>query len=305
MLNRQRDQFSNQQEGALNLEKSSFEVKVGLAGMLKGGVIIDVTTPDEARLAEDSGVLAVMALERSPQEIMAEGGVARMANPELIQKIQEAVSIPVMAMCRPGHFVEAQILEALFLDFIDESELLSFVDEENLIDKHSFRIPFVCGASNLGEALRRIGEGAALIRTKGECSTGNILEAVSEMRCIRREIHSLSAMDNAELMTVAKQLGAPYHLVQKVAATSKLPVPLFAFGGITTPADAALMMQLGAESVFINADIFRFEDAIKRIKAIVGAVANFDAPETLVKVATGLAGSVPGAAGRFIGKEDW
>ena len=238
----QRKQAANQ------LEKGSFEVKVGLAEMLKGGVIMDVTTPEQAKIAEDAGAVAVMALERIPADIRAQGGVARMSNAELIQKIQEAVSIPVMAKCRIGHFVEAQILEALFVDFIDESEVLTPADEEYHIDKHNFKIPFVCGCRDLGEALRRIGEGAAMIRTKGEAGSGNIVEAVRHMRAVNRELRRLSKVDHAELMTEAKLMGAPYQLVEQVAKTGKLPVPNFAAGGIATPADAALMMQLGRPS---------------------------------------------------------
>ncbi len=269
-------------------EKGSWEVKVGLAEMLKGGVIMDVTTPEQAKLAEDAGAVAVMALERIPADIRAQGGVARMSSPELIQKIQEAVSIPVMAKCRIGHFAEAQILEALFVDFIDESEVLTPADEENHIDKQTFRIPFVCGCRNLGEALRRIGEGAAMIRTKGEAGTGNIVEAVRHMRTIIKEIKCLQSADPAELMAEAKKIGAPYELVQKVAKTGRLPVPNFAAGGIATPADAALMMQLGAESVFVGSGIFKSEDPVQRAKAIVAAVTYYNDPETLVKVSLGL-----------------
>lgn len=286
------------------IEKGSFDVKVGLAEMLKGGVIMDVTNPDQAKIAEDAGAVAVMALERIPSDIRAEGGVARMANAGLIQKIQEAVSIPVMAKCRIGHFVEAQILEALFVDFIDESEVLTPADEENHIDKHMFRIPFVCGCLNLGQALRRIGEGAAMIRTKGEAGTGNIVEAVRHMRSVKRDINRLSRMDPAELMTVAKELGAPYHLVKKVANTGKLPVPCFAAGGIATPADAALMMQLGAESVFVGSGIFKSEDPAERAKAIVAAVTYYNDPETLAKISMGLLNAMPGLNMLDIKKED-
>ena len=241
-------------------EKGSFEVKVGLAEMLKGGVIMDVTNAEQARIAEDAGAVAVMALERIPSDIRAQGGVARMSNPELIKEIQQAVSIPVMAKCRIGHFVEAQILEALFVDFIDESEVLTPADEDFHIDKNAFRIPFVCGCRNLGEALRRIGEGAAMIRTKGEAGTGNVVEAVRHMRALQRDIKRLTRLDPSELMTEAKNMGAPYDLVKLVAKTGKLPVPNFAAGGIATPADAALMMQLGAESVFVGSGIFKSED---------------------------------------------
>jgi pyridoxal 5'-phosphate synthase pdxS subunit len=275
-------------------EKGSWEVKVGLAEMLKGGVIMDVTTAEQAKIAEDAGAVAVMALERIPADIRAQGGVARMSNLELIQQIQEAVSIPVMAKCRIGHFAEAQILEALFVDFIDESEVLTPADDENHIDKHAFRIPFVCGCRNLGEALRRIAEGAAMIRTKGEAGTGNVVEAVRHMRTVMREIKRLQTADAAELMAEAKQMGAPYELVQKIAKTGKLPVPNFAAGGIATPADAALMMQLGAESVFVGSGIFKSEDPPHRAKAIVAAVTHFRDPEMLVKVSLGLMSGMKG-----------
>lgn len=286
------------------LEKGSFDVKVGLAEMLKGGVIMDVTTPDQAKIAEDAGAVAVMALERIPSDIRAQGGIARMSNAGLIQKIQEAVSIPVMAKCRIGHFVEAQILEALFVDFIDESEVLTPADEEYHIDKNSFKIPFVCGCRNLGEALRRIGEGAAMIRTKGEAGSGNIVEAVRHMRAVKRDINRLAHMDHAELMTEAKLLGAPYHLVEQVAKTGKLPVPNFAAGGIATPADAALMMQLGAESVFVGSGIFKSEDPSERAKAIVAAVTYYNDPETLAKISMGLLNAMPGLNILDIKKED-
>lgn len=286
------------------LEKGSFEVKVGLAEMLKGGVIMDVTTPDQAKIAEDAGAVAVMALERIPADIRAQGGIARMSNPELIQKIQEAVSIPVMAKCRIGHFVEAQILEALFVDFIDESEVLTPADEENHIDKHAFRIPFVCGCRDLGEALRRIGEGAAMIRTKGEAGTGNIVEAVRHMRTLNRELRKLTTLDACELMAEAKRLGAPFELVTMVAKTGKLPVPNFAAGGIANPADAALMMQLGAESVFVGSGIFKSSDPVQRAKAIVAAVSFCKDPEMLAKISMGLLNAMPGLDMQSIRKED-
>lgn len=276
------------------LEKSSFEVKVGLAEMLKGGVIMDVTNETQAKIAEDAGAVAVMALERIPSDIRAQGGVARMSNPELIQKIQEAVSIPVMAKCRIGHFVEAQILEALFVDFIDESEVLTPADEENHIDKNLFKIPFVCGCRNLGEALRRIGEGAAMIRTKGEAGTGNIVEAVRHMRAINRDIRLLTKLDPAELMAEAKKMSAPFHLVQEVSKTGKLPVPCFSAGGIATPADAALMMQLGAETVFVGSGIFKSEDPESRARAIVAAVTHYQDPEILVQISKGLLNPMKG-----------
>ncbi len=287
-----------------NGEKGSFEVKVGLAEMLKGGVIMDVVNVDQARIAEDAGAIAVMALEKIPADIRIEGGVARMSNPELIQKIQEAVSIPVMAKCRIGHFVEAQILEALFVDFIDESEVLTPADENHHIDKFAFRIPFVCGACDLGEALRRIGEGAAMIRTKGEAGTGNVVEAVRHMRAINRQIKMLTQLEPSEWMAEAKKMGAPYHLVKQVAETGKLPVPNFAAGGIATPADAALMLQLGAESVFVGSGIFKSEDPANRAKAIVGAAAFFDDPETLAKISAGLLGAMKGLEIQQIKREE-
>ncbi len=275
-------------------EKGSFEVKVGLAEMLKGGVIMDVTTPEQAKIAEDAGAAAVMALEKIPADIRAEGGVARMANPEIIQKIQEAVSIPVMAKCRIGHFVEAQILEALFVDFIDESEVLTPADEENHIDKQKFTIPFVCGCKDLGEALRRIAEGAAMIRTKGEAGSGNIVEAVRHIRAVNREIKLLASLEKSQLMGEAKRLNAPYHLVQLVAKLGRLPVPNFAAGGVATPADAALLMQLGAESVFVGSGIFKSEDPPSRAKAIVAAVTYYNDPEVLAKISLGLQDAMKG-----------
>lgn len=286
------------------LEKGSFEVKVGLAEMLKGGVIMDVTTVEQAKIAEDAGAVAVMALERIPADIRAQGGIARMSNAELIQKIQEAVSIPVMAKCRIGHFVEAQILEALFVDFIDESEVLTPADEEYHIDKHRFKIPFVCGCRDLGEALRRIGEGAAMIRTKGEAGTGNVVEAVRHMRALQRDLKRLSSVDHAELMNEAKLMGAPYHLVEQVAKTGKLPVPNFAAGGIATPADAALMMQLGAESVFVGSGIFKSEDPPERAKAIVAAATYFNDPAILAKISMGLLHAMPGLDIHELSRED-
>lgn len=260
-------------------KNSSFEVKVGLAEMLKGGVIMDVTNVEQAKIAEDSGASAVMALEKIPSDIRLEGGVARMSHPEMIIRIQEAVSVPVMAKCRIGHFVEARILEALKVDFIDESEVLTPADEEFHIDKNLFNIPFVCGCRNLGEALRRMAEGAAMIRSKGEAGTGNIVEAVRHMRSLKKEIRSLKNMGGEELVQAAKTLGAPLELVKKVAQEGKLPVPIFAAGGIATPADAALMMQLGAESVFVGSGIFKSDDPIKRAIAIVKAVTYFNDPE--------------------------
>jgi len=285
-------------------EKGSFEVKVGLAEMLKGGVIMDVTTVEEAKIAEDAGAVAVMALERIPADIRAQGGIARMSGPDRIQSIQEAVSIPVMAKCRIGHFVEAQILESLFVDYIDESEVLTPADEQNHISKHEFRIPFVCGCRNLGEALRRIAEGAAMIRCKGEPGTGNIVEAVRHMRSVTRAIRQLAALDRNELMAEAKNLAAPYELVLQVAKSGKLPVPLFASGGIATPADAALMMQLGAESVFVGSGIFKSEDPIARAKSMVGAVTYFEDPDMLAKISRGLLDAMKGIDIQHLNKDE-
>jgi len=285
-------------------EIGSFEVKVGLAEMLKGGVIMDVTSVEQAKIAEDAGAVAVMALERIPSDIRAQGGIARMCNPELIIRIQESVSIPVMAKCRIGHFVEAQILESLQVDFIDESEVLTPADEENHIIKHDFKVPVVCGCRDLGEALRRIGEGAAMIRTKGEAGTGNIVEAVRHMRSLMKSIRQLSNMDKAELMTEAKRLGAPYHLVELVALTGKLPVPNFAAGGIATPADAALMMQLGAESVFVGSGIFKSEDPKMRAKAMVRAATFFKDPDLLAQISMGLLEPMKGLDIRQIAKDE-
>lgn len=282
----------------------AFELKIGLAEMLKGGVIMDVTNAEQAKIAEDAGAVAVMALEKIPSDIRLEGGVARMTNPAMIKQIQETVSIPVMAKCRIGHFVEAQILEALGVDFIDESEVLTPADESNHIDKQVFKVPFVCGACNLGEALRRIGEGAAMIRTKGEAGTGNVVEAVRHMRAISKQMRSLTTMDAEELMAEAKLMGAPYHLVKQVAQTGKLPVPNFAAGGIATPADAALMMQLGAETVFVGSGIFKSDDPEERAGAIVAAVAYYNDPEMLVKVSSGLLSGMKGIDIHQMSKEE-
>ncbi len=272
----------------------TLKTKIGLAQMLKGGVIMDVTNPEQAKIAEEAGAVAVMALERVPADIRKQGGVARMADPEIILKIMDAVSIPVMAKVRIGHFVEAQILEALGVDFIDESEVLTPADEEHHIDKHQFKVPFVCGARNLGEALRRIAEGAALIRTKGEAGTGNIVEAVRHMRLIQKEIRELQSRRPDELFAEAKRLQAPLELVQYVAEHGKLPVPNFAAGGIATPADAALMMQLGAESVFVGSGIFKSENPLKRAKAIVEAVTYYNDPKKLAEISRGLGEAMPG-----------
>ncbi|MCC5832551.1 MAG: pyridoxal 5'-phosphate synthase lyase subunit PdxS [Chlamydiales bacterium] len=283
---------------------NDYSLKIGLAEMLKGGVIMDVVTPEQAKIAEEAGAVAVMALERIPADIRAQGGIARMSRPDLIRSIQEAVSIPVMAKCRIGHFVEAQILEALEIDFIDESEVLTPADEENHIDKHSFKIPFVCGARDLGEALRRIGEGAAMIRTKGEPGTGNIVEAVRHMRAIQGGIRRLHSLDKAELMAEAKRLGAPYELICRVAEEGRLPVPNFSAGGIATPADAALMMQLGAESVFVGSGIFKSEDPEKRAKAIVIATTHFRNPDMLAKASDGLLEGMEGLDIRKLAQEE-
>jgi pyridoxal 5'-phosphate synthase pdxS subunit len=269
-------------------------LKTGLAEMLKGGVIMDVVSAEHAKIAEAAGAVAVMALERVPADIRAQGGVARMSPVGKIREIQAAVTIPVMAKVRIGHFVEAQILEALAVDFIDESEVLTPADEAFHIDKHAFKVPFVCGARDLGEALRRIGEGAALIRTKGEAGTGNIVEAVRHMRAVTSEIRRLTMLRSDELMTASKQLAAPYELVRWVAENGRLPVPNFAAGGIATPADAALMMQLGAESVFVGSGIFKSEDPAERARAIVRAVAHYRDPKVLAEVSEPLGGAMPG-----------
>ncbi|HVF10820.1 MAG TPA: pyridoxal 5'-phosphate synthase lyase subunit PdxS [Abditibacteriaceae bacterium] len=269
--------------GHADEQKSTFRTKVGLAEMLKGGVIMDVVTPEQAIIAEEAGAAAVMALERVPSDIRKEGGVARMTSLKLITGIKEAVTIPVMAKCRIGHFVEAQILQQLEVDFIDESEVLTPADEHFHIDKHPFRIPFVCGCRDLGEALRRIGEGAAMIRTKGEAGSGNIVEAVRHMRAVQGGIRRLQGLPPEELMTEAKNLGAPYDLVCAVAASGALPVPNFSAGGVATPADAALMMQLGAQAVFVGSGIFKSEDPAQRARAIVDAVTHYDNPAKLVE----------------------
>jgi pyridoxal 5'-phosphate synthase pdxS subunit len=273
-----------------NSSGNVINIKTGLAEMLKGGVIMDVVTPEQARVAEDAGAVAVMALERVPSDIRKAGGVARMSPPELVEEIMRSVSIPVMAKCRIGHFAEAQILQELGVDFIDESEVLTPADEEYHINKHDFKVPFVCGAKNLGEALRRIGEGAALMRTKGEPGTGNIVEAVRHMRQINAEIRKVTHMDEAELMTEAKNLGAPFELLKMVRELGKLPVPNFAAGGIATPADAALCMQLGAETVFVGSGIFKSENPEKFAKAIVKATAHFDDPKIVLEASKELEG---------------
>ncbi len=285
-------------------ERGTVRVKRGLAQMLKGGVIMDVTNAEQAKIAEEAGAVAVMALERVPADIRAAGGVARMADPRKILEIMEAVSIPVMAKCRIGHFVEAQILEALGVDFVDESEVLTPADEENHIDKWAFKVPFVCGARDLGEALRRIAEGAAMIRTKGEAGTGNVVEAVRHMRRIQQEIRRLEGLREDELMAEAKRLGAPLELVREVARAGRLPVVNFAAGGIATPADAALMMQLGAEGVFVGSGIFKSEDPPARARAIVEAVTYYDDPEVLARVSAGLGEPMRGLDVRRLAEEE-
>jgi len=276
------------------MDRGTFKAKVGLAEMLKGGVIMDVTNVEQAKIAEDAGAAAVMALERIPADIRLYGGIARMSNPEMILKIKEAVSIPVMAKCRIGHFAEAQILEELGIDFIDESEVLTPADEENHIWKHDFKAPFVCGCRDLGEALRRIGEGAAMMRTKGEAGTGDIVEAVRHMREVNRGMRRLQMMDKEELMAEAKRLGAPFSIVEIVAQKGKLPVPNFAAGGIATPADASLMMQLGAEAVFVGSGIFKSDDPASRAEAIVKAVTYYNDPAVLLEVSKGLKDAMVG-----------
>jgi pyridoxal 5'-phosphate synthase pdxS subunit len=275
-------------------DEATFAVKVGLARMLEGGVIMDVVTPEQAKIAEDAGAAAVMALERVPADIRRDGGVARMSDPSMVKGIQASVTIPVMAKARIGHFAEAQVLEALEVDYIDESEVLTPADEANHIDKWAFKAPFVCGATNLGEALRRIGEGAALIRSKGEAGTGDIVEAVRHLRQITSEIRRLATLDEPELFTAAKELQAPYDLVRRTAQEGALPVPLFCAGGIATPADAALMLQLGAEGVFVGSGIYKSEDPPRRARAIVEAATHYRDPEVLARVSTGLKDAMPG-----------
>lgn len=267
---------------------ATFAVKKGLAQMLKGGVIMDVVTPEHAKIAEDAGAVAVMALERVPADIRADGGVARMSDPELILKIMDAVSIPVMAKCRIGHFVEAQILEAIGVDYLDESEVLTPADEAHHINKHNFRVPFVCGCRNLGEALRRIGEGAAMIRTKGEAGTGDVVEAVRHARSVFGEIRRLQNMPEEEIMAFAKELGAPYELLKETRGLGRLPVVNFAAGGIATPADAALMMQLGVDGLFVGSGIFKSGDPARRAAAIVKATTHYSDPYILAEVSRNL-----------------
>ena len=281
-------------EEVMSWKSESFRLKVGLAEMLKGGVIMDVVDAEQAKIAEDAGACAVMALERVPADIRRDGGVARMSDPKMIIGIMEAVSIPVMAKARIGHFAEAQILQELGVDFIDESEVLTPADPHNHINKLPFRIPFVCGATCLGEGLRRIAEGAALIRTKGEAGTGDIIEAVRHLRAINREMAIITQMDEMELMAEAKRIQAPYEMVCYVHRHGKLPVPKFTAGGIATPADAAMLMQLGAESVFVGSGIFKSEDPSGRARAIVQAVAHHDDPAEVLRVSTGLGSAMPG-----------
>jgi pyridoxal 5'-phosphate synthase pdxS subunit len=281
----------------------SENVKRGLAQMLKGGVIMDVVTPDQAKIAEDAGAVAVMALERVPADIRVDGGVARMSDPGLIRKIIQSVSIPVMAKCRIGHFVEAQILEAIGADYVDESEVLTPADETNHVNKHDFKIPFVCGCRNLGEALRRIGEGAAMIRTKGEAGTGDVVEAVRHARTVLGDIRRLTIMPDDELMTYAKKIGAPYSLVKETKELGRLPVVNFAAGGIATPADAALMMQIGVDGVFVGSGIFKSADPAPRAKAIVEATTHFNNPEILAKISENLGEPMVGISASTLPEE--
>ena len=276
------------------MSDNQFDIKVGLAEMLKGGVIMDVTNVEEAVIAESAGAWAVMALERIPSDIRKDGGIARMSDPQMIVEIQKAVTIPVMAKCRIGHFAEAQVLEALEVDFIDESEVLTPADEHNHVWKHDFKVPFVCGCRNLGEALRRIAEGAALIRTKGEAGSGNIVEAVRHMRTVINDISRLTTLSREQLVAEAKNMGAPLDLVIKVSETGKLPVPNFAAGGIATPADAALMMQFGAETVFVGSGIFKSQDPEARGKAVVKATTNFSNAKKVMEASTGLKSAMKG-----------
>jgi pyridoxal 5'-phosphate synthase pdxS subunit len=299
---KEQDMTSNGTNGVAHT--GTWTVKSGLAQMLKGGVIMDVVTPDQAKIAEEAGACAVMALERVPSDIRANGGVSRMSDPEMIVSIMAAVTIPVMAKCRIGHFVEAQVLQSLGVDYIDESEVLTPADEENHVYKEDFTIPFVCGARNLGEALRRIGEGAAMIRSKGEAGTGNIVEAVRHLRTITGEIKRLSVMGNEELMSRARDLGAPYELVRGVAKEEKLPVVLFCAGGVATPADAALVMQLGAEGVFVGSGIFKSDNPSRTAAAIVKATTHFRDPSIIAEVSRGLGEPMRGIDVRTIPEQE-
>ncbi len=285
------------------LKTGTLKLKTGLAEMLKGGVIMDVVTADQARIAEDAGAVSVMALERVPADIRAHGGVSRMSGVEKIREIMEAVTIPVMAKVRIGHFVEAQMLQALGVDYVDESEVLTPADERYHIDKHAFEVPFVCGCRDLGEALRRIGEGAAMVRTKGEAGSGNVVEAVRHMRSVTAEIRRLTTLGPEELMTAAKELGAPCELVRMVAAEGKLPVPNFSAGGIATPADAALMMQLGAEANFVGSGIFKSGDPEVRARAIVEATTHYEDPEVLIRVSENLGEAMVGIDINTLGED--
>lgn len=284
-------------------EIATFEVKAGLAEMLKGGVIMDVVNAEQAKIAEDAGACSVMALERVPSDIRADGGVARMSDPAVIKEIQSAVTIPVMAKVRIGHFVEAQVLEALEVDYIDESEVLTPADEANHIDKNKFKVPFVCGATDLGEALRRIAEGAAMIRTKGEAGTGNVVEAVRHIRMIQGQIRQLTGMDSDELPAFAKEIRAPLELVKSVAEKGKLPVVNFSAGGVATPADAALMVQLGAEGVFVGSGIFKSSDPAAMAEAIVEATTHYNNPDLIAKASEGLGDAMPGLDIKELGEE--
>jgi len=286
------------------VDTATWRVKAGLAQMLKGGVIMDVVTPEQAKIAEEAGACAVMALERVPADIRAAGGVARMADPSVITRIMETVSVPVMAKCRIGHFVEAQILEALGVDYLDESEVLTPADETNHVWKYDFKVPFVCGCRDLGEALRRIAEGAAMIRTKGEAGTGDIVEAVRHMRTVMDEIRRIQGMPDDELMVAAKNLGAPFELIKEIHDTGHLPVVNFAAGGVATPADAALMMQLGADGVFVGSGIFKSSNPEVRAKAVVQAVTHYNDPKILAEVSKGLGEAMPGLDVKSMPKEE-
>ena len=284
----------NKKDSSEKSGTGTWKVKVGLAQMLKGGVIMDVVTPEEAKIAEDAGACSVMALERVPSDIRKDGGVARMSDPSMIAGIIDAVTIPVMAKARIGHIVEAQILEEMGVDYIDESEVLTPADENNHINKHDFKVPFVCGCRDLGEALRRIGEGAAFIRTKGEAGTGNVVEAVRHARTVLGEVKRIQTMDATELMALARDLKAPYELIKNIHDTGKLPVVNFSAGGIASPADAALMMQIGVEGVFVGSGIFKSDNPSKMAKAIVKATTHYNVPEMLVEISKGLGASMPG-----------
>ena len=296
--------MTNSNGTSYEAQKSTWRTKVGLAEMLKGGVIMDVATVEHAVIAEEAGAVAVMALERVPSDIRAQGGVARMSDPKMIKDIMQAVTIPVMAKCRIGHIVEAQILQAIGADFVDESEVLTPADEENHVNKHVFKVPFVCGCRDLGEALRRIGEGAAMIRTKGEAGTGNVVEAVRHMRTLMRDMRRVQSLREDELMVAAKEFKAPYDLIVEVHRTGRLPVPNFSAGGIATPADAALMMQLGAEAVFVGSGIFKSSDPKARAKAIVDATTHYSDPDYLAEVSMGLGDAMPSLDVRTMAESD-